>query len=41
MANLFWCSVCRIPVFGPTGLGKTSMARAFSELSRGERGVFI
>ena len=40
MANLFWCSVCRIPVclIGPTGLGKTSMARAFSELSRGERG---
>ena len=40
MANLFWCSVCQIPVclIGPTGLGKTSMARAFSELSRGERG---
>ena len=40
MANLLWCSVCRIPVclIGPTGFGKTSMARSFSELSRGERG---
>ena len=38
MTHLYVCSICRIPVclVGPTGLGKTSMARAFSELIRNE-----
>ena len=40
MINLYSCSICRIPVclIGPTGLGKTSMARAFSEYIRNEPG---
>ena len=38
MINLYVCSECRIPVclVGATGLGKTSMARAFSEIIRKE-----
>ena len=38
MIHLYVCSICRIPVclVGPTGLGKTSMARAFSEYIRNE-----
>ena len=38
MTNLYVCSECRIPVclVGSTGLGKTSMARAFSEFVRKE-----
>ena len=34
MINLYTCSIIRIPVclVGSTGLGKTSMARAFSEI---------
>ena len=38
MTNLYVCSECRIPVclVGATGLGKTSMARAFSEIVRRE-----
>ena len=36
MIHLYVCSECRIPVclVGATGLGKTSMARAFSEIVR-------
>lgn len=38
MTNLYICSECRIPVclVGATGLGKTSMARAFCEIVRRE-----
>ena len=38
MTHLYSCSICRIPVclVGSTGLGKTSMARAFSEYVRNE-----
>ena len=38
MIHLYACSICRIPVclVGTTGLGKTSMARAFSEYVRNE-----
>jgi len=38
MIHLYACSICRIPVclVGSTGLGKTSMARAFSEYVRNE-----
>ena len=38
MTHLYSCSICRIPVclVGSTGLGKTSMARAFSEYIRNE-----
>ncbi len=38
MINLYVCSECQIPVclIGVTGLGKTSMARAFSEIIRKE-----
>lgn len=38
MTNLYVCSECRIPVclVGATGLGKTSMARAFCEIVRRE-----
>ena len=38
MIHLYVCSICRIPIclVGPTGLGKTSMARAFSEYIRNE-----
>ena len=41
MINLYSCSICNIPVclVGPTGLGKTSMARAFSEYIRNERAI--
>ena len=41
MTNLYVCSECRIPVFlvGPTGLGKTSMAKAFSEIVRREYAI--
>ena len=38
MTNLYICSECKIPVclVGSTGLGKTSMARAFCEIVRRE-----
>ena len=38
MTNLYICSECRIPVclVGATGLGKTSMSRAFCEIVRRE-----
>ena len=38
MTNIYVCSECGIPVclVGSTGLGKTSMARAFSEIVRRE-----
>ena len=38
MINLYVCCECRIPVclVGTTGLGKSSMAQAFSEIVRGE-----
>ena len=38
MTNLYVCSECRIPVclVGATGLGKTSMAKAFCEITRKE-----
>ena len=38
MTHLYSCSICKIPVclIGSTGLGKTSMARDFSELIRNE-----
>ena len=41
MINLYVCSECRIPVclVGATGLGKTSMARAFSEIIRKEYAI--
>ena len=41
MINLYVCSECRIPVclVGATGLGKTSMARAFSEIVRKEYAI--
>ena len=41
MTNLYVCSECRIPVclVGATGLGKTSMARAFSEIVRREYAI--
>ena len=41
MINLYSCSICLIPVclVGSTGLGKTSMARAFSEHTRNERAI--
>ena len=38
MIHLYACSICRVPIclVGSTGLGKTSMARAFSEYARNE-----
>ena len=41
MINLYSCSICGIPVclVGSTGLGKTSMARAFSEYTRNEPAI--
>ena len=38
MTHIYFCSLCQIPVclVGATGLGKTSMARAFSEIVRRE-----
>ena len=38
MTHIYFCSICQIPVclVGATGLGKTSMARAFSEIVRRE-----
>ena len=41
MIHLYACSICRIPVcfVGSNGLGKTSMARAFSKFLRNEMGI--
>lgn len=41
MTHLYVCSECRIPVclIGATGLGKTSMARAFCEIVRRENPI--
>ena len=43
MTHIYFCSLCQIPVclVGATGLGKTSMARAFSEIVRGEKAIFF
>ena len=41
MTHIYFCSLCQIPVclVGATGLGKTSMVRAFSEIVRGEKAI--